>query len=147
MNTPISALLDRKGRQVHAVTPNMTVFEAVAEMNRLRVGCVVVLDGLRLVGIFTERDVLKRVVGAGVDPRTSRIAGIMTSSVITIPPSATVEETMALFTEKRCRHLPVVAEGRLVGLISIGDISRWLVDTHRAECEHLKNYISGGLAV
>jgi CBS domain-containing protein len=147
MNTPISALLERKGRLVHAVTPAMTVAEAVAEMNRLRVGCVVVVDGSRLVGIFTERDVLKRVVGTGADPRHARVASMMSADVITIAPSATVEDTMALFTEKRCRHLPVVADGRLVGLISIGDISRWLVDTHRAECEHLKNYISGGLAV
>lgn len=147
MNTPISALIERKGRLVHAVTPTMTVAEAVSEMNRLRVGCVVVLEGTRLVGIFTERDVLKRVVGGGVDPRQTRIASMMTTEVMTIPPETTVEDTMAIFTEKRCRHLPVVSEGRMIGLISIGDISRWLVDLHRTEAEHLKNYIHGSLAV
>jgi CBS domain-containing protein len=145
MNTPISALLERKGSLVHAVAPTMTIVEAVAEMNRHHVGCVVVVDGLRLVGIFTERDVLRRVVGTGTDPRTARVSSIMTDKVLTVAPETTVEETMTIFTEKRCRHLPVVADGRMVGLISIGDLSRWLVDTHRAEAEHLKNYIAGGL--
>ncbi len=147
MNTPISALLERKGGVVHAVAPSALVADAVAEMNRRRVGCIVVLDGDWLAGIFTERDILRRVVGMNADPRSVRVSEVMTSDVITIGPDTTVEEAMALFTEKRCRHLPVVAGGRLVGLISIGDISRWLVDLHRAEAEHLKNYIAGGYAV
>ena len=147
MNTPISALLERKGPAVHAVPPSATILDAVSEMNRLRVGCVVVLEGDRLAGIFTERDILRRVVGGGLDPRSARVADVMTSRVITIRPETTLEDAMAIFTEKRCRHLPVVADGRLLGLISIGDLSRWLVDHHRAEAEHLKNYIAGGLAV
>jgi CBS domain-containing protein len=144
MNTPVSALLKRKGPTVHAVTPTMTVADAVAEMNRNFVGCVVVLEGVRLVGIFTERDVLRRVVGTGTDPRRARVSAMMTENVITITPETTVEEAMVLFTEKRCRHLPVVSEGRMVGLLSSGDVSRWLTDVHRAEAEHLKNYIAGG---
>jgi CBS domain-containing protein len=146
MNTPISALLERKGSVVHSVSPGMTVAEAVGEMNRHRIGCVVVLDGGRLAGIFTERDVLLRVVGEGLDPRTARVSDVMTPRVITLPPETSVQDTMALFTEKRCRHIPVVASGRLLGLISIGDISRWTVDVHRAECEQLKSYIAGGIA-
>jgi CBS domain-containing protein len=146
MNAPITAILDRKGRTVFSVTPTMSVADAVAEMNRHRVGSVLVLDSNRLVGIFTERDVLRRVVGAGVDPRTTRVADVMTANVITISPEATVEETMVLFTEKRCRHLPVLDQGRLVGTISIGDITRWMSDTHRAEAEHLKNYITSGFS-
>jgi CBS domain-containing protein len=144
MNAPISAILDRKGRKVFSVLPAMTVSEAVAEMNRHRVGSVLVLDGGRLCGIFTERDVLRRVVGAGVDPMRTRVSEVMTPNVLTIAPEATIEETMVLFTEKRCRHLPVVENGRLVGTISIGDITRWMADAHRAEAEHLKNYITGG---
>jgi CBS domain-containing protein len=146
MNAPITAILDRKGRTVFSVTPTMSVADAVAEMNRHRVGSVLVLDSNRLVGIFTERDVLRRVVGAGVDPRTSRVADVMTANVITISPEVTVDETMVLFTEKRCRHLPVLDQGRLVGTISIGDITRWMSDTHRAEAEHLKNYITSGFS-
>jgi CBS domain-containing protein len=146
MNAPITAILDRKGRNVFSVSPTMTVAEAVSEMNRHRVGSVLVLDAGQLVGIFTERDVLRRVVGAGVDPKRTLVADVMTGSVITISPEASVEETMVLFTEKRCRHLPVLDHGKLVGTISIGDITRWMADSHRAEAEHLKNYITSGVS-
>lgn len=144
MNTPISALLERKGSAVYSVTATMSIADAVAEMNRHRVGCVIVFSGDRLAGVFTERDVLRRVVGAGIDPRVMRVADVMTPDVITIPPHTTIEEVMTMFAEKRCRHLPVVDDGRLIGLISIGDVSRWVADSHRAEAEHLKNYIAGG---
>jgi CBS domain-containing protein len=144
MKTPISALLERKGSTVHSITPTLSVYDAVAEMNRHRIGAIVVLDGTRLVGIFTERDVLLRVVGAGLDPRGALVADVMSRGVITIPTDATVEQTMTIFTEKRCRHLPVVRAGQLIGVISIGDITRWMADAHRAEAEHLRNYIAGG---
>lgn len=144
MNTPISALLERKGGVVHAVSPSASVADAVSEMNRRRIGAILVVDADWLAGIFTERDILRRVIGAGLDPRRARVSEVMTSEVLTIGPDATVEDVMALFTEKRCRHLPVVSEGRLIGLISIGDISRWLVDLHRSEAEHLRAYIAGG---
>ncbi len=146
MNAPISALLDRKGRKVFSVLPTVTISEAVAEMNRQRVGCMLVIENDQLVGVFTERDVLKRVVGAGVDPTRTRVAEVMTANVITISPDATVEQAMVIFTEKRCRHLPVIEQGRLVGTISIGDITRWMADSSRAEAEHLKNYITTGFS-
>lgn len=144
MNVPISVLVQRKGSVVHSVPPSLSIFDAVAEMNRLRIGAIVILDGGQLAGIFTERDALQRVIGAGVDPKAVKVADVMTRHVITVAPEATVEEVAAMFTEKRCRHLPVVSGGSLQGLISIGDISRWVADHHRAEAEHLKNYISGG---
>lgn len=144
MNTPISAVLDRKGPAVHAVPSNYTIARAVDEMNRNRIGSIVVMEGNRLAGIFTERDVLRRVVGDGLDPKVMRVGDVMTKNLITVTPETTIEETMVLFAEKRVRHLPVMVEGQMVGLISIGDISRWITDTHRAEAEHLKNYISGG---
>lgn len=147
MNTPISALLERKGGAVHSVESTVTISEAVAEMNRHRIGSIVVMEGNRLAGIFTERDVLRRVVGEGVAPNLLRVADVMTDKLITVSPETTVEETMVIFAEKRCRHLPVVEKGRLIGLISIGDISRWVADMHRAEAEHLKNYITGGFSV
>src|SRR5205809_5050268 len=117
MNAPISAILDRKGRNVFSVLPTISVADAVAEMNRHRVGSVLVIDAGRLVGIFTERDVLRRVVGAGVDPKSALVADVMTAGVITITPESTIEETMRIFTEKRCRHLPVLANGKLTGTI------------------------------
>lgn len=147
MNVPISALLQRKGPAVHGVAPHLSVFDAVAEMNRLRIGAIVVLENGKLVGIFTERDVLLRVVGAGIDPKAIKVSEVMSRNVRTVAPEATVEEVAAMFTENRCRHLPVVSQGDLVGLISIGDISRWVADAHRAEAEHLKNYIAGGFTI
>jgi CBS domain-containing protein len=146
MNTPISAILDRKGPAVHAVLATYTIDRAVGEMNHHRVGSVVVMEGKHLAGIFTERDVLRRVVGAGLDPKVMRVADVMTKDLITITPQTTIEETMVIFAERRVRHLPVLVRGELVGLISIGDISRWIADAHRAEAEHLKNYIAGGFS-
>ncbi len=146
MNTPLSALLERKGPALHTVPSTLTIAETVAEMNRHRIGCMLVLEGGELAGIFTERDVLRRVVGAGLDPKIMRVADVMSKDIITVSDEATVEETMVMFAEKRCRHLPVVHDGRLRGLISIGDISRWMAETHRNEAEHLKSYIAGGFS-
>jgi len=144
MNTSISVLLERKGSAVFSVPPNITVATAAKEMDRHRVGAVLVIECDRIVGIFTERDVLSRVVAAGVDPNTTPIERVMTRDPITVASSTTVEEVMTLFTNKRFRHLPVVDDGRLVGLVSIGDILRRMVDTHRHEAEQLKQYIAGG---
>ena len=144
MNVAISVLLRRKGDEVFSVAPEVSVLAAVAEMNRHRVGAVLVLlDGV-ISGIFTERDVLRRVLGL-VDPRTTAVSAVMTREVITVTPDATVEEVAAIFTAKRCRHLPVVSSGRLAGLISIGDISRWVAANDHADAEGLKSYIAGGL--
>jgi CBS domain-containing protein len=129
---------------VHAVPSTFTIAEAVAEMNKKRIGCVVIMDSGKITGIFTERDVLSRVIMADLDPKTVRVGDVMTTDVHMISPDTTVEQTMVLFAEKRCRHIPVVDQGQLKGLISIGDISRWVADTSKAEADHLKNYISGG---
>lgn len=147
MNVPVSAILDRKGHQVYSVAPSVSVAEAVAEMNQHRVGSVLVIDDDRLVGIFTERDVLRRIVGPGLDPHRVTVDKVMTAHVMTISPQVTIEETMAIFTERRFRHLPVFEEGRLVGTVSIGDVTRWMADHHRVEAEHLKNYIAGGFSI
>jgi CBS domain-containing protein len=144
MDTPVAALIERKGSAVHAVASTITIAEAVAEMNKKRIGCILVVDDGHIAGIFTERDVLRRVLGEGVDPKSVLVAAVMTKNVHTVPPETTVEQTMELFAERRCRHIPVVDQGRLCGLISIGDISRWVADTCKAEAEHLKSYISGG---
>ncbi|HZP59106.1 MAG TPA: CBS domain-containing protein [Opitutaceae bacterium] len=144
MNTSISTLLEHKGSAIYSVPVSATVADAVREMNQQKIGCVLVMDDGRLSGIFTERDVLTRVVAAEVDPRTTPVAQVMTETVNTIAPEASIEEVMTMFAEKRCRHLPVIDDGRLLGLISIGDISRWVAAAHHAECEQLKQYIAGG---
>ncbi len=146
MNTTIATLLEQKSAALFTIATTVTVAEAVQEMNANKVGAVLVMDGHRLAGIFTERDVLRRVVGAYLDPKLTPITSVMTSTVLTIGPGATVQQVMDIFTEKRCRHLPVMEGGRLVGIISIGDVSRWVASMHRAEAESLRQYIAGGLS-
>ena len=146
MNTSIATLLEGKGRALHAVSSSVTVFEAVQKMNQHKVGCVLVMNGDQLAGIFTERDVLTRVVTSKLDPHLTPITQAMSSNVLTIAPEATVQEVMDIFAERRCRHLPVMQDGKLTGLISIGDVSRWVANSHRAEAESLRQYIAGGLS-
>ncbi len=146
MNTPLSALLESKGNALHAVSTSVTVSDAVQEMNRHKVGSVLVMNGAKLAGIFTERDVLTRVVAENLDPRTTPISKVMSDNVLTVGPETTVQQIMDLFAEKRCRHVPVISDGKLLGLISIGDVSRWVANAHRAEAESLRQYISGGLS-
>lgn len=145
-NTSIATLLEQKSGAVHTVPSTVTVLEAVQEMNRHKIGSVLVMNGLRLAGIFTERDVLRRVVGAELDPVTTPITKVMTADVLTIVPETSVQDVMNLFADKRCRHLPVVKAGQLIGLISIGDVSRWVANADRAEAESLRQYIGGGLS-
>lgn len=146
MSASVSILLDRKGSGVHALPASATVFDAVQMMNKGQVSSVLIVDSDRLAGIFTERDVLRRVVGSGLDPKATVLSSVMTAGLTTIAPTTSIDEAHSIFTSRRCRHLPVLDNGRIVGLISVGDISRWLSDLNRAEAESLKNYISGGLS-
>jgi CBS domain-containing protein len=146
MNTTIATLLEQKDGAVFTIPTTVTVAEAVQEMNAHKVGSVLVMNGLRLAGIFTERDVLRRVVGADLDPRFTPITKVMTADVLTIEPTTTVQEVLDIFADRRCRHLPVMVDGQLLGLISIGDVSRWVADSHRVEAESLRQYIAGALS-
>ncbi len=131
---------------MHTVAAGVTVFEAVEKMNQHRIGAMLVQDGPRLAGIFTERDALTRVIASSLDPKTTPLAKVMTTNVLTVGPEATVQQVMDIFVEKRCRHLPVIQDGKLMGVISIGDVSRWVANMHRAEAESLRQYIAGGLS-
>lgn len=121
----------------------MTVAEAVGVMNTHRVGCVLVMDTGKLVGVFTERDVLFRVVAQRRDPDQTLVSVVMSAEPVTISPDDTVEDAMRVVTDRRCRHLPVLDErGGLQGLISAGDLTRWLANSSRHEAEHLKAYLT-----
>lgn len=146
MNTSIATLLQHKGGAVRSVPASFSVAEAVKEMNRHKIGSVLVMDGAKLAGIFTERDVLTRVVAADLDPKTAPVTQVMTPNVLTVAPETTVQQMMDLFAEKHCRHMPVVKGGEIIGLISIGDVSRWVANANRAEADSLRQYISGGLS-
>ncbi len=142
MKDPISAILATKGRVVYTVPPEVTVAEAVARMNQEKVGCLVVSRGGRLKGIFTERDVLVRIVGHNLDPARTRVAEVMTSEVEIIDSATKVKKALVKMTEKHCRHLPVVEEGELVGMVSIGDLTRWLVRHQRQRIADLERTLS-----
>ncbi len=143
MNDPVRAILDEKGRQVHRIGPEAMVSDAARAMNDAKVGSVVVVDAERPVGIFTERDLMGRVVCRGSDPGATRVRDVMTRELVVIEPTTTVREAMLIVTEKRCRHLPVVEGDRLVGMISIGDLTRWLVRGQQHEIDQLTKYITG----
>jgi CBS domain-containing protein len=142
MNDTLRAVLDAKGHSVHAVDPKATVLDAVRTMNAERIGALLVMDDEELVGIFTERDVLCRIVDQGRDPAETRIAEVMTRRPVVVKAGATVEEAMAVVTEKRCRHLPVVDEDGLVGLVSSGDLTHWVTRNQEFHIQDLVNFIT-----
>jgi CBS domain-containing protein len=141
MHDRISRILERKGRDVATTAPGTSVVVAVEHMNVRHIGSLVVVDGSRLTGILTERDVLMRVVAAGRDPRVTMVAEVMTPDPVIVRPDMTIGDAMRLITERRCRHLPVVDETGLCGLISSGDLTSWVVRLREAEINDLQDYI------
>lgn len=143
MKSSLGMILQEKGSAVHSVAPDAIVLDAVRTMNRAGIGSLLVLNGDEVVGIFTERDVLRRVVDAGLDASTTTVAKVMTRELVTVGPATTVAEAMAVVTEKRCRHLPVMEGDRLLGLISIGDLTREYTHSQAVQIRDLVNYITG----
>lgn len=143
MQTPLSEVLAGKGTDYYCVGPAASVADGVREMNRRAIGALLVIEGSDLVGIFTERDVLVRVVATGADPETTRVREVMTTQPLTVDASTTVEDAMLLVTRHRCRHLPVVIAGHIHGLVSIGDLTRWMVRDREHEIDDLRQYING----
>ena len=139
----VSAVLAEKGRQVYIIPKGVTVAEAVAEMNDKGVGALLVLDGRRPVGIFTERDVLRRVVDPDKDPAIVRVAEVMTRELVMISIDTRVDEAMALMTERRFRHLPVTDGGEVVGMLSSGDLMRWITLNQEQYIRQMTEYITG----
>lgn len=141
MDIAVAKILEMKGSDVEVTTADASVVAAVEQMNRRNIGALLVMDGERSLGIFTERDVLTRVIGKGRDPGRTPVGEVMTRSVISIGPETTVKEAMSVITEKRCRHLPVMAGGRLLGMISAGDLTRWTVRDQQRTIEELVDYV------
>jgi len=140
----IGSLLGAKLGQVHAVEPQATVYDAIARMAEKGVGALLVMEGASLVGIISERDYTRKVILQGRVSKEAHVAEIMTREVVTTTPDASVEDAMRLMTERHIRHLPVISEGRVVGVISIGDLVKWTISAQEETIEHLTRYISGG---
>lgn len=139
----VSSVIGEKGRQVYTIGRGATVTEAVREMNEKGIGALVVMDGDRPVGMFTERDVLVRIVDADRDPALTRVGEVMSRGLVTITPDWHVEDAMALMTDRRHRHLPVLDEGLLVGMLSIGDVLRWVTIHQENDIRAMTEYITG----
>lgn len=143
MQTPINTLLKAKDNRLQLTSPDITVHDCIMQMVEHNIGSILVMEDDKLVGIFSERDVLKRVLAEQLDPASTAVADVMTKGVITITPDTKVEEAMLIMTDRRCRHLPVVDNDKLVGLISIGDITRYIVEDQENAINDLMGYISG----
>jgi CBS domain-containing protein len=141
MNDRVEKLLEQKREPLETVTPQTTVIEAIERMNRRQIGSVLVMEGDRLAGIFTERDVLTRVVTSKLDPARTPVAEVMTRQPVVIGPGTTVQEAMMVVTDSRKRHLPVVQSGRVLGMVSIGDLTRWLVRDQQRTIDDLYDYV------
>jgi len=137
------SILQKKGADVATVDRKNTVLDAAKAMNEQRIGAVVVTDGNRVVGIFTERDILNRIVAAGKDPKTTRIEEVMTSPMACCRRDTRLMECRTVMTQKRIRHLPVVEDGKLYGIISAGDILASEVADQQATIEYLHEYLYG----
>lgn len=138
----IKELLEEKGHAVHTIGPEASVYDALEEMAAQEIGSLVVIDGSRPVGLISERDYARSVALHGRTSRDTPVRAIMTTRVVVATPNQTVDECMAVMTEKRVRHLPVMANGELIGLISIGDLVKAIISEQQYIIEQLEHYIS-----
>lgn len=137
----VADMLKVKGNDVHGIAPGATVYEAVERMEARRVGALVVQDGEALVGIVSERDYTRKVILHGRASRDTRVEEIMTSTVVTVTPATTLGECLRVVSEQRIRHLPVVSGGKVVGVLSVGDLVRAVLDQQAEQIEVLNTYI------
>ena len=140
----IDAILNQKSGEIFSITPNATVFEAIEMMDNKNVGALLVMDGKKLVGMFSERDYTRKIVLRGKRSRETKVAEIMSTNLTVTHPREPVEKCLRLMTDKRIRHLPVLDGDKVVGVISIGDLVKWVISCQSAAIAHLENYISGG---
>ncbi|HPX89617.1 MAG TPA: CBS domain-containing protein [Methylophilaceae bacterium] len=138
----LQQLLDsKKYKEVISVAPHRPVFDALVVMAEYKIGALVVLQGEKLVGIFSERDYAREVVLKGRSSKTTQISEVMTNKVLSAKPSDTVEQAMSIMSEKRIRHLPVVENDKVVGMLSIGDLVKETIDYQQRLIKQLESYI------
>jgi CBS domain-containing protein len=139
----INDLLTTKGSQVYTTGPDASVLQAVLLMNDNKVGALVVTKGDEVIGMFTERDLLRRVVGEQRNPNTTRVSEVMTAEVVCCTPQTSLEEARGAMKNRRIRHLPVIEDGRLCGLISIGDLNAHQINTQEHTIHLMHEYLYG----
>jgi CBS domain-containing protein len=139
----VKHLLDAKGRHIISISPDASVLEAIKIMADKNVGSLVVMEDDKLAGIVTERDYARKVIVKGRSSESTHVAEIMTTNVVTTSSAETVDRCMALMTEMRIRHLPVLEDNRVIAMISIGDLVQAIIADQKEEIEQLEHYISG----
>ena len=140
--TTLDTLFNER-EKIHSVGPNTLVTECVRTMTAKKIGALIVMDGEKLVGIFTERDALNKVLAAGLEPGKTKVSDVMTKDPYSIPPTTTVGEAMELVTKRRFRHLPIVKNGKVLAVISSGDLTHWLVKEQVGEVQELVDLAVG----
>src|SRR5512140_2476601 len=138
----IAHVLARKGTQVYTINEAETVFEAAKKMVELNTGCLLVTEGEEIRGIVTERDYLRSIALAGRTSKATQVREIMTRRIVVVPDTP-VEQAMAIMTDRRIRHLPVVDKGKLAGIVSIGDLVKQISQDRQFEIQYLTDYITG----
>ncbi len=137
--TPLNKIFEQ-GEAIHAVGPDTPVIECVRLMTAGKFGALIVMEGERLVGIFTERDALNKVLAGGLDPAKTKVSEVMTRDPFCISPTTTVGDAMELVTKRRFRHLPVVDNGKVLAVISSGDLTHWMVKDQMGEVQELVEF-------
>jgi CBS domain-containing protein len=136
-NESMGELFEEHHTTVHSVSPDISVTECVRQLNEQRIGAMLVIENERLCGIFTERDAVTKVLGAGLEPSTTCVSAVMTKNPICITPATTLDEAMAIVSHQRIRHLPVARNGNVMGMVSAGDLTHWLVEDRSGEIREL----------
>jgi CBS domain-containing protein len=146
VSSSISSVLHHKGSQVWTVAPDATVFDAIQMMADKNVGALLVMDGVRLVGVISERDYTRKVALKGKSSKQTPVREILSPQCPSVRPGDTIEDCMRKMTEHRVRHLPVVEGDRVTGVVSIGDLVNWIISAQDTTIRQLENYIAGGYA-
>ena len=136
----LGIILARKGSAVWSISPDATVFEAIQLMADKNVGALPVMDNSRLIGIISERDYTRKVILKGLSSKDTAVRDIMTREMLTASPSDSIQDCMRIMTEERVRHLPVLEGTRTIGIVSIGDVMKWVIS---AQAEEIERYVTG----
>jgi CBS domain-containing protein len=142
-NGTIDTILHHKGSKVWTISAKATVFEAIELLAEKNVGALPVMEGDRLIGIFSERDYTRKIALEGKSSRATAVREIISTAVVAVTSNHTIEDAMRLMTEKRIRHLPVIDGGKMVGFVSIGDMVNWIISAQSAAIDQMQSYLAG----
>ena len=141
--TTIAQLLNAKGDQIWSVEPKATIFEALEIMSEKEIGALLVMEDGKLTGIFSERDYARKVILKGKSSKETQVGELMTKKVFYIDPQKTINDCMAMMTAKRIRHVPVIEDNQVMGIVTIGDVVNQIISEQEVTINHLENYITG----